>query len=56
MVWLPVLDYRKTSNIRHTLVGNEIVDHSDVFIIDVTLGFNGLDKDKCKTRQETFKV
>ena len=22
--------YRQTSNIRHTLVGNEIVDHSDV--------------------------
>ena len=22
--------YRKTSNIRHTLVGNKIVDHSDV--------------------------
>ena len=25
-----VLKYRKTSNIRHTLVGNKIVDHSDV--------------------------
>ena len=26
-----ILDkYRKTSNIRHTLLGNEIVDHSDV--------------------------
>ena len=24
------LIYRKTSNIRRTLVGNEIVDHSDV--------------------------
>ena len=23
-------DYRKTSNIRRTLVGNKIVDHSDV--------------------------
>ena len=23
-------EYRKTSNIRHTLVGNKIVDHSDV--------------------------
>ena len=23
--------YRKTSNIRRTLVGNKIVDHSDVF-------------------------
>ena len=23
-------DYRNTSNIRHTLVGNKIVDHSDV--------------------------
>ena len=24
------LNYRKVSNIRHTLVGNKIVDHSDV--------------------------
>ena len=24
------LDYRKTSNIRRTLVGNKLVDHSDV--------------------------
>ena len=24
------IDYRKTSNISHTLVGNKIVDHSDV--------------------------
>ena len=24
------LDYRTVSNIRHTLVGNKIVDHSDV--------------------------
>ena len=23
-------DYRKTSNIKHTVVGNKIVDHSDV--------------------------
>ena len=64
----------KTSNIRRTLVGNKIVDHSDVvgevptgatssfsffnyiFIIDLIPGFNGLDKDKCKMRQETCKV
>ena len=26
--WL--IDYRKVSNIRRTLVGNKIVDHSDV--------------------------
>ena len=26
----PNITYRKTSNIRHTLVGNKIVDHSDV--------------------------
>ena len=25
-----IQDYRQVSNIRHTLVGNEIVDHSDV--------------------------
>ena len=46
--------YRKTSNIRRTLVGNKIVDHSDVvgaspvgaapnyiFILDLTSGFKG---------------
>ena len=51
-----------------TLVGNKIVDHSDVvgniacrrcsnyiFILDLTPGFNGLGKDNCKTRRETFK-
>ena len=26
----PILAYRKTSNISHSLVGNKIVDHSDV--------------------------
>ena len=26
----PILTYRKTSNIRHTLVGNKIIDHSYV--------------------------
>ena len=25
-----ICDYRQVSNIRHTLVGNSIVDHSDV--------------------------
>ena len=62
-------DYRQVSNIRHTLVGNKIVDHSDVvgasiacrrcsnyiFILDLTPGFIGLDKDNCKMRRETFK-
>ena len=56
--------YCETSNISHTLVGNKIVDHSDVvkstacqhcsnyiFILDLTPGFNGLGKDNCKTRQ-----
>ena len=50
------LHYRKVSNIRGTLVGNKIVDHSDVvgaspvacrrcsnyiFILDLTSGFKG---------------
>ena len=30
MTYLPILNYRKVSNIRRTLVGNKIVDHSDV--------------------------
>ena len=56
--------YRKTSNISRTLVGNKIVDNSDVVaaspfgvapkfyisILDLTPGFNGLSKDNCKTR------
>ena len=28
--WMHIEIYRKTSNIRRTLVGNKIVDHSDV--------------------------
>ena len=55
--------YRQTSNIRRTLVGNEIVDHSDVagasapttFHSRLTLDFNELVKGNCKTRRETFK-
>ena len=30
ITWMNKLHYRKTSNIRRTLVGNKIVDHSDV--------------------------
>ena len=61
-------DYREISNIRHTLVGNKIVDNSDVnkspvgpapttssFSTKGTPGFNRLRKDNCETRQETFK-
>ena len=56
--------YRQISNISRTLVGNIIVDHSDVvgaacssyiFILDLTPGFNGLAKDECKTRWKSFK-
>ena len=25
-----------------------------IYILDLTSGFNGLEKDNCKTRQETF--
>ena len=57
-------EYPKTSNISGTLVGNKIVDHSDVVAaspagaapttssLDLILGW---DKDKCKTGRETFK-
>ena len=61
-------DYRQTSIIRRTLVGNKLVDNSDVveaspagaaptysFILDLTPGFNGLCRDNCKTRWESFK-
>ena len=58
--------YCQISNISGTLVGNKIVDHSDVvgatcrycsnyiFILNLTPGFNGLGKDDCKTRGETL--
>ena len=44
--------YRQISNKSRTLVGNEIVDRSDivgaspVFILDLTSGFNWLGKEK----------
>ena len=60
--------YRQVSNIRHTLIGNKIVDYSDVVgaspvgaapttssFSDLTPGFIGLGKDNCKTRRKTFK-
>ena len=60
---------RQVSNIRRTLVGNEIGDHSDVvgaspvgaapnissFSTKLTPAFIGLGKDNCKTRRETFE-
>ena len=54
-------NYRKTSNISRTLLGNKIVDNSDVvgaspvIILNLTPGFNGLSEDNCKRIQETFK-
>ena len=54
----------QTSNIRHTLAGNKIVDHSDVvgaspvgtapttYSFDLTPGFSGLGRNNCKTRRE----
>ena len=62
-----VIKYRKTSNISHTLVGNKIVDNSDVVGVSPvsaapttssfsTPGFNGLSKDNCNRIQETFKL
>ena len=58
--------YRKLSNISRTLVGNKIVDHSDVVgaspvgaapttsFFNLTPGFSGLGKDNSMTRRETF--
>ena len=45
--------YRKTSNSSRTLVGNKIVDHSDV--VWASPGFNGLVRDNSMTRRETSK-
>ena len=60
--------YRKTSNIRHTLVGNKIWRSfrcswsiacrrcsNYIFILDLTSGFNGFGKDSRKTVRESFK-
>ena len=58
--------HRQTSYICSTSVGNKHVGHSDVvgaspvryyyiFILDLTAGFKGLGKDKCKARWESFK-
>ena len=56
---------RQICNIRGTLVGNKVVDHSNVvetapvsnyiFILDLKHGYSGLDNDNCKTRREIFK-
>ena len=59
-------NYRQNSNISHTLC-NYIVGHSavvraspgdaaptNIVILDLTPSFNGLYKDNCKTKRETF--
>ena len=56
--------YCQISNIRCKLVGNKLVDHSDVvgtvptgnvFFLDLTPGFSGLGKGNYKTRWEALK-
>ena len=51
--------YRQVSNIWGTLVGNYIVDNSDVvgaspIVLHFTLGFNMLDKDNCRPTQKNL--
>ena len=55
--------YCQISDISCILLENKIIDHSDVVgaaptgdIKDLTPGFNGLDKDNCKMRRETFQI
>ena len=64
-IYARIYIYRKTSNIRRTVVGNKIVDHADVvgdgwsiacrrcsnyiFILDLTSGFKGFGKESRKT-------
>ena len=65
--WKP---YHQTFNISDTLVGNKMADHSGVvgalpvgaaptmfsyLTLHLTPGFNGLGRDNCKMRWETFK-
>ena len=51
--------YCQTCNIRQTSIGNKLVHHKQcsiyIFILDFIPGFNGLGKDKCKARRETFQ-
>ena len=62
MIWNNDLIYLycRTSNIRRTSVCNTLVDYSDrrcsnyIFILDLTP--NGLCKDNCKTRRETYNL
>ena len=57
------MKYSQIPNISCTLIGNQIVDHSDVVGASTvgaapttsSPGFNGLGKDKCKMRRESFK-
>ena len=64
----PHSNYRQTSNISRTLVGNKSYrSHrciwclacrrrsNHIFILDLTPGLNGLGKENCKTRWETDK-
>ena len=61
-------NYRQTSTIMCTLVSNIICwslrcswsiacgcCHNYIFILNLSPGFNGLYRDKCKTRRETFQ-
>ena len=61
-----ILIYLQTSKISRTLVGNNIIDHSDVvgacrrcsnyiFIPGVTPGFNGSGKNNCQVSREAFE-
>ena len=62
--------YRQFSNIRRILVLSRQLNcwpircswsiacrrcSKNIFILDLTLGFNGLGKDNCKTRRKSFK-
>ena len=60
------VNYHQASNISHALIGNKIVDHSDVVGASpvgaaptassfLTPGFNILHKDNCKMGRETFE-
>ena len=66
--WIGNVKYHQSSDISHTFVGNNIVNHSDVagaspvgarsnyiFVLDLAPGFNGLGKNNCTTRREAFE-
>ena len=52
-----IIASRQTSNIKRNLVGNTIVDRSDVIVVlDITPGFNGLTETTARRDEKHLSV